>query len=162
MDARKKAREYLASQMDKHGGCQTTEAIVAIESAIIDYEEDVSRLRAKVERLDEGETQAIKQRDHAEKIIDKLCDTVLGTERSEWSSGYYFEDAVDDVETAIYRLRAEADAMRVDAERYRWLRDQHRSEGPSFHVREPSSEVVSRNLDHAIDAVMAAMKERAE
>lgn len=54
MDTKKKAREYLASQMDKHGGCQTTESLVAIESAIIDYEAEVARLRAEVEEREKA------------------------------------------------------------------------------------------------------------
>ncbi len=87
-----------------------------------DHAAEIARLRAEVARLDDGESQAIKERDHAEKIIDKLCDAVLGTERAEWSTGYYFEDAVDDVETAVYRLRAEADALRAGQKLvgYRW------------------------------------------
>lgn len=89
---------------------------------LADCRAEIARLRAEVERLDDGETQAIKERDHAEKIIDKLCDAVLGAERAEWSSGYFFEDAVDDVEAAIYRLRAEADALRAGQKLvgYRW------------------------------------------
>ncbi len=67
-----------------------------------------------------------------------------------------YEYVMDCKDEEIARLRAEADALRKDAERYRWLRDQHASEGRSFHVREPNSEVVSRNLDFAIDAAMGA------
>lgn len=86
----------------------------AAESASYEYamqckDEEITKLRAEVDRLDDGETRAIKERDHAEEVIDKLCDAVLGHERHEWSSSYYFADAVDDVENEIARLRAELD-----------------------------------------------------
>lgn len=127
-----------------------------------DHEAEVARLRAEVERLDDGESQAIKERDHAEKIIDKLCDAVIGTERAEWSSGYFFEDAVDDVETAIYRLRAEVETYRQDAERYRWLRNDAMTgtkHDPAVLKDGPTDccdFMFGDELDEAIDAAMGA------
>ena len=50
----------------------------------------------------------ITQRDHREEIIDALCDAVLGEDRDEWSSAYYFEDAVTEVQERMGELEARA------------------------------------------------------
>ena len=52
--------------------------------------------------------QLIQERDHRDKIIDKLCDAVLGPDRYEWSSQYFFEDAVREVEERIAALEKPA------------------------------------------------------
>lgn len=49
-------------------------------------------------------TALIQERDHREEIIDDLCDAVLGPDRAEWSSAYYFEDAVSEVQERIAEL----------------------------------------------------------
>lgn len=49
-------------------------------------------------------TAMIAERDHREEIIDQLCDAVLGQDRTEWSSNYYFEDAVAEVQERILEL----------------------------------------------------------
>nr|DAT24719.1 MAG TPA: hypothetical protein [Caudoviricetes sp.] len=49
--------------------------------------------------------QLIQERDHRDEIIDKLCDAVLGPDRYEWSSQYFFEDAVREVEERMAALR---------------------------------------------------------
>ena len=51
----------------------------------------------------------IQQRDHREEIIDALCDAVLGEGRTEWSSGYYFEDAVAEVLERMEEVDARAE-----------------------------------------------------
>jgi len=44
-----------------------------------------------------------------------------------------------------------------DALRYRWLREQHNSDGRSFHVRTMCNEIPN-DLDAAIDAAMQAYR----
>lgn len=44
-------------------------------------------------------TKLIEQRDEREAVIDQLCDAVLGDDRPEWSSVYFFSNAVADVES---------------------------------------------------------------
>lgn len=51
--------------------------------------------------------QLIQERDHRDEIIDKLCDAVLGPDRYEWSSQYFFEDAVREVEERMAALEAQ-------------------------------------------------------
>ena len=58
---------------------------------------------------------------------------------------------------AIYMITVDPDRLAQqakDAARYRWLREQHNSEGRSFHVRTTCNDVPD-NLDAAIDAAMA-------
>lgn len=72
------------------------------------------------------------------------------------------EYQIDLLNEEIARLRAEADANRVDAERYRWLRDRLLSANfepddcveLSFAL--PSGSTVSASLDNTIDAAMGA------
>jgi|694.fasta_scaffold05241_18 hypothetical protein len=52
--------------------------------------------------------QLIQERDHRDEIIDKLCDAVLGPDRYEWSSQYFFEDAVREVEERMAALEQPA------------------------------------------------------
>lgn len=59
---------------------------------------------AKQEQGEQEENRLIQQRDHAHEIIDKLCDAVLGFDRQEWSSAYFFEDAVNEVEEKMWQL----------------------------------------------------------
>lgn len=48
----------------------------------------------------------ILERDHRDEIIDALCEAVLGSDRPEWSSDYYFEDAVVAVQERVTELEA--------------------------------------------------------
>jgi hypothetical protein len=84
---------------------------------------DHARLRVLVDDLDGAEIKAIKERDNAEKVIDRICDAVLGAERAEWSSAYYFEDAAEEVEDEVAYLRervAELEAVpAIDLEQFR-------------------------------------------
>jgi hypothetical protein len=64
----------------------------------------------EAERQDQQIDQLILERDHAHEIIDKLCDAVLGADRHEWSSMYFFEDAVRDVEERM----AEAKKLEIN------------------------------------------------
>ncbi|WP_310643437.1 hypothetical protein [Limnohabitans sp.] len=57
---------------------------------------------------DKDTDRLINQRDHAHEIIDRLCDVVLGTDRHEWSSAYFFEDAVNEVEEKMAALEKQA------------------------------------------------------
>lgn len=50
------------------------------------------------DKAEEEILQLIGERDRREEIINQLCDAVLGTDRSEWSSAYHFEDAVREVD----------------------------------------------------------------
>ena len=68
-----------------------------------------------------------------------------------------------DIENEAYEERlaerravrgVEEAAMRKDAERYRWLRKEHESDGPSYHVRRPSNCPAPRDLDADLDAAM--------
>ena len=54
-------------------------------------------------------TDLILQRERLEKVIDALCDAALGEDRTEWSSAYYFEDAISDVQERIGALEAAAE-----------------------------------------------------
>lgn len=133
---------------------------VASMKSITDLAIERDALRAElaakskeVERLDDGETRAIHERDRAYEIIDKLCDEVLGHERHEWSSAYYFEDAVDEVEDEVATLRK-------DAKRYRWLRDDAANgtrHDPAVLKDGPTDDcefMFGGELDAAIDAAM--------
>lgn len=50
----------------------------------------------------------IDERDHREGVIDRILDTVLGTDRHEWSSAYSFEDAINDVADRMVTLDMKA------------------------------------------------------
>ena len=79
--------------------------------------------------------EVIAQRDHRDEIIDALCESVLGENQREWSSAYYFEDAVTDVQERIAELEARAECResntsaapvvpegdKLDAARLEWL-----------------------------------------
>lgn len=92
----------------------TKELITKLRSAFIDIElstreaytlaDTIEALQARVAELerqnkdlDRSETQLIQERDEREEVINALCDTVLGTDRYEWSSMYSFDDAVEEV-----------------------------------------------------------------
>lgn len=60
------------------------------------------------------------------------------------------------------RLRAEVEALRKDAERYRWLRIQDSEDFEFAVVKNPHFDVYASavELDSAIDAAIAATKEQ--
>lgn len=89
------------------------------EAARAPLVEENARLLARVAELDASESKLIAKRDHAEEIIDKLCDAVLGSDREEWSSAYFFSHAVEDVEDAIAGLRADLAAKAGEVEALR-------------------------------------------
>ena len=67
----------------------------------------------------------------------------------------------------ITRLRAEAEALRKDAERYRWLHSEHERVDPICHLvwklngdRSSSEWVNTARLDVSIDLAIAATKEQ--
>ncbi|PJL51454.1 hypothetical protein B9Y74_05515 [Stenotrophomonas maltophilia] len=66
----------------------------------------------------------------------------------------------DDHEAEVARLRAEADALRVDAKRYRWLRDQAAwsdAKNPCpYSEKDGQLRCITSGLDAAIDAAMGA------
>ena len=64
--------------------------------------------------------------------------------------------ALEDIKAAT----AERDALREDAERYRWLRSLSRSEMYDKGVDFPWYEAKPENIDAAIDAAMNAAHER--
>lgn len=66
----------------------------------------VNRVQPEQEQ-DRQIDQLIQERDHRDEIIDKLCDAVLGPDRYEWSSQYFFEDAVREVEERMAALEAQ-------------------------------------------------------
>lgn len=49
--------------------------------------------------------------------------------------------------------RAECEALRLDAERYRWLRDRHNEPSPGWHVRSNYTDIPD-DLDAAIDQAL--------
>jgi hypothetical protein len=61
----------------------------------------------------------------------------------------------------ITRLRAEADALRKDAERYRWLKAEHGWSilGRKFHAIRPYVDA-EEVFDESLDAAIAATKEQ--
>lgn len=64
-------------------------------------EQDSTKAHAREES---AHLRTIGQRDHAEEIIDRLCNAVLGVDRNEWSSAYGFDDAVSEVENRMAEL----------------------------------------------------------
>ena len=58
----------------------------------------------------------IRERDHRDAIIDVLCDAVLEEDRPEWSSSYYFEDAVVAVQERIAELEAREECRDSNAQ----------------------------------------------
>lgn len=60
--------------------------------------------------------EVIQQRDHRDEIIDALCDAVLGPDRDEWSSAYYFEDAVVEVQERIQELTERYQCRELNAD----------------------------------------------
>lgn len=77
-----------------------TKAITALREALAE--------QPAQQEQDRQIDQLIQERDHRDKIIDKLCDAVLGPDRYEWSSQYFFEDAVREVEERIAALEKPA------------------------------------------------------
>jgi hypothetical protein len=55
------------------------------------------------------------------------------------------------IRAELEKLRQRCEELEEDARRYRWLRDQHRTTGPSWHVRKPNNDPAERCLDTAID-----------
>lgn len=64
-----------------------------------------------------------------------------------WIDGYELEKMHDE----LARLRAEAESLRKDAERYRWLRDL-----PQDHPSEEIGNMPGDMWDEQIDAAMGA------
>lgn len=52
-------------------------------------------------------------------------------------------------------LLMSVEMLAKDAERYRWLRKEHASDGPSYHVRRPSNYPAPHDLDADLDAAMS-------
>lgn len=77
------------------------------EKAITALREALTEQPAQQEQ-DRQIDQLIQERDHRDEIIDKLCDAVLGPDRYEWSSQYFFEDAVREVQERIAALEKPA------------------------------------------------------
>jgi hypothetical protein len=123
----KLALEALKSTHDV--GCtKTDDAIKALEEELANHIPDATKMikqehgepvacangcskffryttpQPKQEQVEQEENRLIQERDHAHEIIDKLCDAVLGFERHEWSSAYFFEDAVNEVEEKMWQL----------------------------------------------------------
>ena len=87
----------------------------------------------------------------------------------EWNSdvGDYIAaacNAAPELLAEVDRLTAERDALRADAERYRWLRAQHWDESPLAVVCAPKAAVKPGHdcpsLGRLDDAIDAALKER--
>jgi hypothetical protein len=78
--------------------------------AVLELLAELKKAKAQIEKLDSAVNEEICNRDHREEIIDALCDAVLGEDRTEWSSQYYFEDAVSDVHEHMYALEQQAEA----------------------------------------------------
>lgn len=101
-----------------------------------------------------GEVAAELRRQHAE--IERLT-AALDEARAERSVAYL----------AFERVSAERDALRADAERYRWLRNTHWSTNPLCVVSDPKNAVklghtcpTGEYLDMEIDAARAQQKEQ--
>ena len=80
--------------------------------------------------------------DHPD-IVERLRD-----KSGKWINGLYDDEAAAD----ITRLRAEAEALRKDAERYRWLRDPNN--GKALSVMQAYGLEDAKELDDAIDAAI--------
>lgn len=78
----------------------------ALWQAHIERKAELAACKWRVKELDASESHLIKERDHREKIINDLCDLVLGEDRNEWSSAYFFEDAVAEVDERMQQLAA--------------------------------------------------------
>lgn len=76
--------------------------------------------------------------------------------RRRLKSGEY--DGVDIM--SVWLALDELVEVRKDAERYRWLRREHASDGPSYHVRRPSNCPAPRDLDADLDAAMKGANNR--
>lgn len=65
----------------------------------------------------------------------------------------------EDLMRDVYMTKAQRETyerLLKDAERYRWLRKEHASDGPSYHVRRPSNCPAPHDLDADLDAAMTA------
>ena len=68
------------------------------------FAKENQRLRTINESLDKQLDDVMRECDRRDEIINDLCDAVLGTDRHEWSSMYFFEDAVREVEERMEAL----------------------------------------------------------
>lgn len=92
--------------------------------------------------------------DHTD-IVERLNKFAIS-----YTTTTFHEDLILEAVTEITRLRAEAEALRKDAERYRWLRDRlfgadwdWNNEGvPVVLFRWPDGASIGADLDAAIDA----------
>lgn len=80
-------------------------------------------------------------------LAEKLCQVLA-------------EHALDGDGPALHAMRDALERAGIagelkDAERYRWLRKEHESDGPSYHVRRPSNCPAPRDLDADLDDAMA-------
>jgi len=101
---------YLFPSWDIHRALKYLDGYTTPQQPVIDKSAAIRIATAlgwtppKQEQGEQEENRLIQQRDHAHEIIDKLCDAVLGFDRQEWSSAYFFEDAVNDVEEKMWQL----------------------------------------------------------
>jgi hypothetical protein len=77
------------------------------------FAKENQRLRTINESLDKQLDDVMRECDRRDEIINDLCDAVLGTDRHEWSSMYFFEDAVREVEERMEAL-AQQDKLPVN------------------------------------------------
>ena len=98
----------------------------------------VNRVQPEQEQ-DRQIDQLIQERDHRDEIIDKLCDAVLGPDRYEWSSQYFFEDAVREVEERMAALEAQPEQEPVAIKHMaKWVEYLKRQSDHGQHLHIPS------------------------
>lgn len=69
-------------------------------------EKDAEIVRLRTED-DKGLTQAIEERDECERVINDLYQAVMG-DPPEWSNGFGYRDAVEDIVDYVHALRTKA------------------------------------------------------
>jgi hypothetical protein len=98
-------------------GPDTSDKLLAedyAEMAFVQGRTAIEALRSALAQQGEQDRQLdqlLKERDHRDEIINKLCDAVLGTDRYEWSSMYFFEDAVREVEERMCALAPQGEPV---------------------------------------------------
>jgi predicted RNase H-like nuclease (RuvC/YqgF family) len=123
-------------------------------------------LRAEVAHLRIYSSSLDEQRIEGDAEIERLADEVEGLIESRDAYRDSCEDRADRIDRlgeSVQRLTAERDALRADAERYRWLRSEHARHDPICHLmwkrngdRSCGEWVNTAVLDTSIDLARAA------
>lgn len=85
---------------------------------------ELPKLEKKVERLETAQSQLIDERDGAEEALSQAFYLVVGRS-PEWSNHFGKNEAIEEIDSAQYVLRAEIERLRAALRKARWHFEEH-------------------------------------